>query len=171
MDIRGRVDFAAQISRTAGLPLPVHVSYDDFTEDILENRMLRTAAELLLSLPADPGAGPATTPATSRCSRRESSRLAEWRNAQAPPITRLNARYEPALRLAELILAKRVDQRTYWSRALDDVRLRHEQGLRGLRNRRRSATSMRRYGGDRARPGDSRTRSTRTARLRLKPDI
>ena len=103
VDIRGRVDFAAQISRAAGLPIPVHVSYDDFTDNVRENRMLRTTAELLLLLPRIP------LQARRRLQRLRAvldqvEPLAAWRNAQAPPITRLNARYEPALRLAELIL-------------------------------------------------------------------
>ena len=48
---RARFGSATQIARSGGLPLPVEVAYDDFTEDILENRMLRTATQLLLRLP------------------------------------------------------------------------------------------------------------------------
>src|SRR5947207_2655790 len=54
VDIRGRVRFGDQIARSGGLPLPVEVSYDDFTEDILENRMLKTATLLLLRFPRVP---------------------------------------------------------------------------------------------------------------------
>ncbi len=102
-DIRGRIEFASQIARSAGLPLPVHVSYDDFTENIAENRILRTVAELLLLLPRIP------TQTRRRLQRTRAvldqvEPLAEWRHTKAPPITRLNARYEPALRIAELIL-------------------------------------------------------------------
>lgn len=50
-DLRGRVRFGDQIARIGGLPLPVEVSYDDYTEDIAENRLLLTAAEVLLRLP------------------------------------------------------------------------------------------------------------------------
>ena len=42
-------------SRAAGgLPLPLEVTYDDYTVDIAENRMLLTAAQLLLRLPRIP---------------------------------------------------------------------------------------------------------------------
>lgn len=50
-DLRGRVRFGDQIARSAGLPIPVEVSYDDYTEDIAENRLLLTATEVLLRLP------------------------------------------------------------------------------------------------------------------------
>ena len=48
-DVRGRLLFGQQISRGGGLPLPAYVTYDDFTEDILENQMLRTTTQLLLA--------------------------------------------------------------------------------------------------------------------------
>lgn len=102
--VRGRVRFGEQISRGGGLPLPVHVAYDDFTEDILENQMLRTASELLLRLPRVP-------PAARRLLQRvrvvldQVEPLRDWRGVKTPPTTRLNVAYEPALRLAELILS------------------------------------------------------------------
>jgi 5-methylcytosine-specific restriction enzyme subunit McrC len=104
VDIRGRIRFGDQLARGGGLPLPVEVSYDDFTEDVLENRMLKTAALLLLRLPRVPAA------ARGRLHRLRSvlegvEPLSDWRGVPAPPITRLNQIYEPALRLAELILA------------------------------------------------------------------
>jgi 5-methylcytosine-specific restriction enzyme subunit McrC len=103
-DIRGRVRFADQIARSAGLPIPVSLGYDEFTEDVSENRMLRTASELLLLLPRIP------LEARQRLQRlrialESVDPLIQWRGIKAPPITRLNARYETALRLAELILA------------------------------------------------------------------
>jgi 5-methylcytosine-specific restriction enzyme subunit McrC len=104
VDVRGRVRFGDQIARGAGLPVPVEVSYDDFTEDVLENRMLKTAALLLLRFPRVPAE------ARRRLQRVRSvldvvEPLADWRGVKAPPITRLNQTYESALRLAELILA------------------------------------------------------------------
>src|SRR5262245_25558645 len=52
--IRGRVRFGDQIARNASLPLPVEVSYDDYIEDIIENRMLKSASLALLRLPRLP---------------------------------------------------------------------------------------------------------------------
>lgn len=102
--LRGRIRFGDQIARGGGLPIPLEVSYDDFTEDILENRMLRTAASLVLRLPR-----------LSDQSRRrllrlrsvlaEVSELPIGQPVDAPAITRLNERYAPALALAELILS------------------------------------------------------------------
>lgn len=103
VQLRGRVRFAEQIARAGGMPLPTHVAYDDFTSDVLENRMLLTASLLLLRLPR-------ITPSARRRLMRirsvllDVAPLTEWREIAAPPITRLNHRYGPALRLAEIVL-------------------------------------------------------------------
>jgi 5-methylcytosine-specific restriction enzyme subunit McrC len=102
--IRGRVLFGEQLARAGGVPLPVHVAFEDFTEDILENRMLRTATQLLLRLPR------VGTDARRRLLRLRAildtvEPIPDWRGVRAPPITRLNRGYSAALRLAELILA------------------------------------------------------------------
>ena len=104
ISLRGRIRFGDHIARSGGLPLPVEVSYDDFTEDILENRMLRSAASLLVRLPRVPQA-------TRRRLLRMRALLADVEelpsgsSPKAPPITRLNSRYEAALILAELVLS------------------------------------------------------------------
>jgi 5-methylcytosine-specific restriction enzyme subunit McrC len=101
--LRGRLRVADQISRSSGLPLPLEVSYDDYALDVPENRILRGASDLLLRFPRVPGAARKrlrrirailedVEPATGRVS--------------LPAITRLNRRYEPALRLAALILER-----------------------------------------------------------------
>lgn len=100
--IRGRIRFADQIAHSA-LPLPVEVSHDDYTLDVRENRILKAATLALLHLPR-----------VSPLARR---RLLKLRAALAavaleprpqevvlPPFTRLNERYRPTLRLAQLIL-------------------------------------------------------------------
>ena len=45
--VRGRIRFDEQIRRRYGVPLPVEVRYDEFTDDILENRLVRAAAARL----------------------------------------------------------------------------------------------------------------------------
>ncbi|WP_370192139.1 McrC family protein [Streptacidiphilus sp. MAP5-52] len=101
--VRGRIRQADQISRRYGLTLPVEVSYDEFTVDIPENQLLRTAAERLLRLPGIP------RPIRSRLLHHR-SRLAEVtpvvRGHKVPEwhATRLNARYHTALHLAQTIL-------------------------------------------------------------------
>lgn len=41
--VRGRIRFDEQLRRRFGLSLPVEVTYDEFTDDIMENRLVRTA--------------------------------------------------------------------------------------------------------------------------------
>jgi 5-methylcytosine-specific restriction enzyme subunit McrC len=101
-DLRGRVRFGDQLARLQGLALPLEVSYDDFTADIPENRMLLTAAEILLlrRIPSQ---------ARSKLLRlrallEEVTVLPDHRGAKLPAVTRLNRQYEPALVLAKLIL-------------------------------------------------------------------
>jgi 5-methylcytosine-specific restriction enzyme subunit McrC len=101
--VRGRIRVADQIARRPGLPLPLEVSYDEYSADIPENRLLRTAIRRVTDLPRVggdirarlrhldarlDGAAPLTPGAP----------LPEWQPS------RLNARYQPALRLAELVL-------------------------------------------------------------------
>ncbi len=42
--VRGRIRFADQIRQRFGIPLPVEVRYDEFTDDIKENRLVKAAA-------------------------------------------------------------------------------------------------------------------------------
>ena len=45
--VRGRIRFDDQLRRRFGMPLPVEVRYDDFTDDILLNRLVKAAAHRL----------------------------------------------------------------------------------------------------------------------------
>lgn len=45
--VRGRIMVAEQIRRRFGMGVPVEVRYDDFTDDILENRLVKAAGALL----------------------------------------------------------------------------------------------------------------------------
>ena len=42
--VRGRIRFDEQVRRRSGVPLPVEVRYDEFTDDILANRLVKAAA-------------------------------------------------------------------------------------------------------------------------------
>ncbi|MCB8905774.1 MULTISPECIES: McrC family protein [unclassified Streptomyces] len=101
--VRGRIREADQIRRHFGRTPPVEISYDTYTADTAENRILRAAVDRLLRLPG------VTVPVRRRLARQR------LRLADAMPLTRgrelprwqpsrLNARYEPALRLAEAVL-------------------------------------------------------------------
>lgn len=45
--LRGRVNVAAQVSRSYGRTAPLHVTYDEFDEDILPNRLIKAACHEL----------------------------------------------------------------------------------------------------------------------------
>ena len=48
LTIRGRIDMGRHVAARAGMPLPVEVTYDHFTTDITENRVLAGATRRLL---------------------------------------------------------------------------------------------------------------------------
>jgi 5-methylcytosine-specific restriction enzyme subunit McrC len=101
--LRGRLLETEQLHRHHGLPFPLEIRHDEFTTDIPENQILRTACEQMLAVPR-----------VDRDSQRMLRRLLrEFTDvtplAQAEPIprwevTRLNARYHSALRMAEIVL-------------------------------------------------------------------
>lgn len=102
--LRGRVRVGDQIARRFGQLLPLEVRYDDFTVDIAENQLLLAATHRLLRLPS-------LSERARTALRRLTVQLADvsplvkgdvlptWRP------TRLNVRYQAALRLADLVLA------------------------------------------------------------------
>ncbi|MFE9974597.1 McrC family protein [Streptomyces hirsutus] len=98
--VRGRMREAEQIRRHFGRTPPVEIAYDAYTA---ENRILRAAAERLLRLPGVPG------PIRRRLAHQR-VRLADAlplvRGQELPrwQPSRLNSRYQPALRLAEAVL-------------------------------------------------------------------
>ncbi len=101
--VRGRIRIGDQITRRPGFMVPVEVTYDEFTVDIPENQILRTAVRRMLGVPGLSGS------AAGRLAHVD-GRLAEvsiLRHGQPLPgwqATRLNERYHAALRLSEVIL-------------------------------------------------------------------
>lgn len=101
--LRGRLLESAQLARHHGQPLPLEIRYDEFTVDIPENQILRTACERMLLVPR-------VNEESSRMLRRLLRDFADVRSIarrDAVPTwqpTRINARYHAALRLAELVL-------------------------------------------------------------------
>lgn len=102
--VRGRIEFAEQAGR-GGLALPTPCRFDDFTADITENRYLKTAVRRALRVPR--------VPPEDR--QRLMKQLVALEEVDDTPLaadrfdhvvfTRLNQHYEPALRLARLLLA------------------------------------------------------------------
>jgi len=102
--VRGRIRLSDQIARRPGQMIPIEVTYDEFTVDIPENRILRLAIKRMLAVPR------LSTSARARLAHLD-GRLAEvtlLHPGTATPTwqqTRLNRHYGSALRLAEIILA------------------------------------------------------------------
>ncbi|GGB86622.1 hypothetical protein N798_04075 [Knoellia flava TL1] len=102
--LRGRLDIVGQFKRS-GVLTPVACSYDDFSEDVIENRVLRAAVRLALRVPR--------VDAAER--RRLMRQLVALEGVSDTDIrtdtvdmirmTRLNQHYAPALGLARLVLA------------------------------------------------------------------
>lgn len=103
--VRGRIRIGDQIRRRPGMVLPLEVTYSEFTPDIPENRILRTAAHRLQFLPDLPDA-------TRRRLAMIDARLSEatliTQGAPVPHWTpsRLNARFRDALALADRIVRR-----------------------------------------------------------------
>ena len=101
--VRGRIRFDEQIKRRFGVPLPIEVVFDEFTEDIEENRLIKAALHRLACLPA-----------RSHLARRDVNALrpgfdtvelsAYNRGTPEVQYTRLNNHYRPAVELARLII-------------------------------------------------------------------
>jgi 5-methylcytosine-specific restriction enzyme subunit McrC len=101
--LRGRLFESEQLHRHHGLPLPLEIQHDEFTIDIPENRILRTACERMLAVPR---VDAESQHMLRRLLRDFSDVTPLHRGEQIPDwqATRLNARYHAALRLAELVL-------------------------------------------------------------------
>ncbi|WP_420431985.1 McrC family protein [Candidatus Poriferisocius sp.] len=101
--LRGRIDTAAQF-RQAGVALPVACRFEEHTPDIAENRYLKAATRLALRVPG----------VDSEDRRRLLQQVASLEDVadgfmpadylDQIAITRLNVHYQPALRLARLLL-------------------------------------------------------------------
>lgn len=102
--IRGRIRFAEQIRRRFGVPLPVEVRYDEFTDDILENRLVKAAvmrlgAMRLRSLDARRGLG-------WIAGMLDGVTLEDFAPSNVPDVSfdRLNEHYRGVIGLSRLIL-------------------------------------------------------------------
>jgi 5-methylcytosine-specific restriction enzyme subunit McrC len=102
--IRGRLRLSDQFARHPGSLLPLEVTYDEYSRDIAENQILRAAIRRMRTVPRIPQG---TRMRLAHLDGRldgvrpliPGSPLPRWQ------VTRLNHRYQPALRLAELVLA------------------------------------------------------------------
>jgi 5-methylcytosine-specific restriction enzyme subunit McrC len=104
MGVRGRIRFDEQLRRRQSLPLPVEARWDDFTEDIEANRLLKAATRILRTLrPRSKAYGVRLRRLEAQLEPVTAIRY-DPRSVPDPVITRLNSHYEAALRLARLII-------------------------------------------------------------------
>lgn len=102
--VRGRIRFDEQIRRRYGIPLPIELRFDEFTEDILANRLVKAAMARLRHM----------TLRSSEARRGlgwiaailENVSLLEFRRRNVPKVRfdRLNEHYRDVVGLARLIL-------------------------------------------------------------------
>jgi 5-methylcytosine-specific restriction enzyme subunit McrC len=101
--VKGRIRISDQISRRPGMLVPLEVSYDEFTEDIPENRILRAALD---RMSRTPGVRPEVL---GRLRQLKGKLDGVTRLGQGVPLpqwraSRMNLRYHAALKLSEVIL-------------------------------------------------------------------
>lgn len=103
MVVRGRIRVGDQLRARPGRPVPLEVSYDEYLIDIPENQILRTALRRMRSVPR---LDPMVRARLSHLDNRLSGVAVIAPNRRRPGWrpSRLNERYHPALRLAEVIL-------------------------------------------------------------------
>ena len=102
--VRGRIRIDDQIRQRPGFMLPIDVRYDEFTDDIIENRLVKTAAAQLSRMrlrSRDARAGLSWV-----IGMLEQVALVEFSTSDLPEthFTRLNEHYREVLALAHLIL-------------------------------------------------------------------
>lgn len=102
--VRGRIIFAEQMRRRYGIPVPVEVRYDEFTDDVLANRLVKAAVYRL-------GRMRLRSPRARRglgwmAGTLENVSLVEFPPRNVPDVTfdRLNEHYRGVVGLARLIL-------------------------------------------------------------------
>jgi len=102
--VRGRIRFDEQVRRRYGTPLPVELRFDEFTEDILANRLVKVAAarlgDMILRSPeARRGLG-------WIAANLENVSLLDFRQRRVPVVRfdQLNDHYRQVVGLARLIL-------------------------------------------------------------------
>ncbi|WP_306231930.1 McrC family protein [Agrococcus beijingensis] len=102
--LRGRVDVVGQVNR-AGVLTPVACMYDEFSDDIFENRVLKAAIRLALRVPRVDAVDRRRLMRQLVALESVADAAVRLEAVDAVPMTRLNQHYAPALGLARLVLA------------------------------------------------------------------
>ena len=102
--VRGRVRITEQIRRRFGVPLPLEVRYDEFTDDIMANRLVKAATARLGRMRVR--SRQSRTGLRWVSARLENVSLVEFPTNAVPKVAfdRLNAHYREVVALSRLIL-------------------------------------------------------------------
>lgn len=106
--VRGRIRVGDQIRRRFGVPFPVEVRYDEFTEDIVANRLVRAAVWQLGQMRLrSPRARDGLREVAARLGNVS---LVEFSPHDVPEVRfdRLNERYRGVIALSRLVLRRRL---------------------------------------------------------------
>ena len=101
--VRGRIRIDDQIRRRFGIPVPLEVRYDDFTVDVLPNRLVKAAALRLLGLGTH---RPSRIKLAGVLANLEEVGVVEFASGALPEVRfdRLNEHYREVVELSRLIL-------------------------------------------------------------------
>jgi 5-methylcytosine-specific restriction enzyme subunit McrC len=101
---RGRILFDEQLRRRLGASPPIEVSHDNFTTDVIENRLLVAALSVLGRLPLRSGSAKRELLRAQRLFG--AVKRVHFSRTTVPDVlfTRLNRHYQPALSLAAIVL-------------------------------------------------------------------
>lgn len=102
--VRGRIAVSEQIRRRFDIPLPVEVRYDEFTDDILANRLVKAAAHVLGDMRNQDAQLRDGLRWTSAALGRVSPVHFSPRDLPSVPFDRLNEHYREVVELSRLIL-------------------------------------------------------------------
>jgi 5-methylcytosine-specific restriction enzyme subunit McrC len=106
MTVRGRIDLGRQIARQQGLPIPLDCRFEEYTEDVSLNRILKAAHLQLLRLrDVDPSVARRLRSWLRAFVDVEDQSFA-WTEVPSHRFTRLDQHWEQAGRLAEVILRR-----------------------------------------------------------------
>ena len=102
--VRGRIRFDEQIRRRYGIAVPVEVRYDEFTEDILANRLVKAAVYRLVRMPMQ--RKEARGELGSIAGMLDNVSLVEFAPSAVPDVRfdRLNQHYREVVALSRIVL-------------------------------------------------------------------
>ena len=102
--VRGRIRFDEQIRRRFGIPMPVEVRHDEFTDDITANRLVKAAARLLGMMRLR--SSEARNGLVRIAATLDNVSLVEFSAGNVPKVEfdRLNAHYQEVVALSRMVL-------------------------------------------------------------------